>query len=152
MTETEKMLKAFEDYYETTYNLMQRKAVLDAVGNPPKAYLLELYKCVTIAHPAQYGKLPDLAVVSKARAGMDRPEVYEIPPPLIEDKIEVVHESIREAVNARAKEDGELNHRERERVRMLSMKGRATPAELFWLKAIDEYDGNWRKAYRAESA
>ena len=151
--ETDKMLTALEKYYEAKYNEPQRDALRRALGNPPKAYLLEVYTQVTMAHPAQYGKVPDLAVVSKVRAGMDRPETY-LPPddvPRIEYNPEVKG-LIDDHLATRTAEDGEQNHYERQRIRTKVSKGDATRAEQFWIMAIDEYGGNWREAYKRTAA
>ena len=70
MSETENMLDAFQEYYERSYNERMRKDLVSAIGDPPKKYLVELYKQVIHTHESKYGKLPDLAVISKVREQM----------------------------------------------------------------------------------
>ena len=148
-SDSDEMLGALEDYYDAMYNGPQRAALRKSLVGLPKAYLLELYTQVTMSHPAQYGKVPDLAVVSKVRTGMDRPETYLAPEdvPRIEYNPEV-QGVIDASLATRTAEDGEPNHYHRQLIRTKAAKGDATKAEVFWLKVIDEYGGNWREAYK----
>lgn len=155
MKPIEDLLHAFEQHYSTRdyqlgYTQTQRAEMVAKYGWVSQSYMAVLYDEVVSKHPMSLRSLPDMAVIVNATQSMDRPEVYAQPVIAIEDKTEQVHESIREHLNAEAKRNGEPNHEERERIRAKVAKNQATPHEAFWIKVIDGYNGDWRKAVSAE--
>lgn len=155
MKPIEDLLDAFQQHYTTNeralrYTRAQRDEMVSRYAWVSTSYMAVLYDEVVTVHPMSLRSLPDMAVISGAMQKMDRPEVYATSVAQIEDKSEPVYESIRDAVNSKAKAEGELNHRERERIRGKVRKGEATPAEAFWVRSIDENGGDWMRAVKAE--
>lgn len=158
-SEVDRMLDAFEQYYGLEYTPKMRSALISHLGNPPKSYLLELYKQTIEQIESRWGKLPDIAAIVKIKqqlpeawtfttggapeltedAGLDPDDVQATYNPGLDGKL-------RDAVNARAKQDGEINHRNRERMREKVRKGEATKAEHYRIWCIDVHNGDWRAA------
>lgn len=144
-SETTRMLDAFEDYYEVEYNSAMRRDLTVAIGHPPKNYLLELYKQVTAAHPSQYGKLPDVAVVNKVRNAMGPVETYREEQLTIEGPIEVITKAMEKAKEMKM-EGGVANWDEVNRVGLKIAKGDGTDAEKHWHWCMTENAGVWKKS------
>lgn len=152
MTEIQDLLDAFQMHYAgLKYTAGQRKELTERYSWIRPAYKVAVYEAVVTTHPAALRSLPDMAVIESAMRGLNRPESYEPPQPLLEDMTEAVHDSVRDAINAKAKRDGELNHEERNRVRQRVLRGQATEYERFWIRAIDEHGGDWRLAVAKEA-
>jgi hypothetical protein len=139
------MLRAFEEYYGIEYTPRMRSALLDRIGNPPKAYLLELYRMAIEQVEARWGKLPDLAAI--VRIQQQLPEAFTFSTdyqPILTEDAGLDVEDVKAKLAKVAAEDGEPNHRERERIR--HKKG-ATVEERFWIWCIDNHGGDWRSAW-----
>ena len=143
MSETEKMVKALEDYYGLSYTPVQRKAILSGLKHPPKPYLLDLYTQVINAFSSQFKTLPDLSVIRNAQRGMNPADVYLPPEKLIEDRSEETMAIIDSQLAEMHDDEGESNHFERERIREKVRKGDATKYEVYWIHVVDDLGGKW---------
>jgi len=160
MSEGMNLCKAFEQYYSTerslSYTDRVRASILDRFDNVPYRYAEALFDEVTRSFSGRGRNLPELADVERAASKMDRPEVYAepkqkaLPPP---ESSGGTRESwamfLRKVGSAMkvdpdkllAEQDEELNHAERERVRVRAMKGNATVYERHWLWCIEKNGG-----------
>jgi hypothetical protein len=120
-----------------------------------------LYDEVIRIHHTRFRVMPDVAIIEHAINAMNAPAVYDqpaeqlaLPEPDAVDRVEDVQHItavLTGHADARPRDTGEpeINHRERERVRVRAMKGDATSAEAFWIGCIDNHEGNWRAAWKA---
>lgn len=136
------MLDALEEYYDKKYNERMRKNVKEAIGHPPKKYLLALYKEITYAYTARYGKLPDVAVVAKAMGGMDSPASFRDVPKEIEGPVEIITQAAIKAQELKVK-SGIGNREEVDRVGVRIAKGNASDWEKHWYHCMTENGGKW---------
>ena len=163
MRPIEDMLNAFEMHYAgITYTPGQRAELLTKYSWVRSGYKIAVYDAVTRIHEARFRTLPDTAAIERAMTSLERPEVYDksaeqlaLPEPGSVDRSEdVSHITAVLTGHADAQrkpeEQQEINHFERERIRVRVLKGNATPAEAFWIRCIDEYGGDWKTARLAE--
>ena len=150
-SEADKMLDAFEQYYALEYTPRMRQAMREHLGMPPKEYLLEVYKLVIEQVEARWNRLPDLAAVMRVQQQL--PEAFtfasDYSVPQLTDDAGVDMVAIETELAQRQEQDGEPNHEERERIRRKVAKGEATKYELFWIRCIDEFGGDWRRGVRS---
>ncbi len=157
------MLNAFVIHYggEIQYTEAQCVELTARYHWIRSGYAAVLYDGVIRIHLASLRSLPDVAVIEKAIGGLDEPRIYDAPPVLpppekgAEDRRADVARVVAETAGKMKPDlitgsEDEMNHFEREKIRVRAMKGRATDAELFWLKVIDEFGENWQAAHAAE--
>jgi hypothetical protein len=78
------LLNGFQTHYSThqlklDYTQAQRNELVRRFQWISSAYARVLYEAVVTVHPMSLRSLPDIAVISEAMKGLDRPEVYEPP-------------------------------------------------------------------------
>lgn len=154
MKPIEELIEAFQQHYssrETTlrYTAMQHAELCKKYGWFSSRYADVVYDEVVSTHPMSLRSLPDIALISTAVSHLDEPAVYHGPVNQIEDHSAETHELVDECLANRAKEEGEPNHEEREKIRKKVALGRATKEEVFWITCIDKYNGNWARAMSA---
>jgi len=142
------LFKAFEIHYsdenQRKYSVSQLQELTDKYAWISQEYSAALYDEVVSTHPAALRSLPDMAVLHKAEKALDRPEVYEKPKPMIEDKTGPTFDEVENMLARKRERDGEPNHFERERIRHRVAKGDATRAEGWWIHIIDHEKGVWK--------
>lgn len=150
-----KMLGALEDYYGKKYTDVQRRVLVQNLGDLPYEYTLDLYKVVVNQHaPTQLRALPDLPRFRECQGELNPSATYGRPALPDPDDLELTYDpeldaELRAAVEQKAQADGERNHEERQRIRGKVSKGEASAAEAYWIRVIDEFGGDWRRAHAA---
>ena len=154
MNKAKDMVEALQLHYSTAKHAPkygQRMAVdiVDAYAWMSDRYSEMLFnEVVRTFEPTSTRPLPDLAAIAKAEKALPDPAMTARPAAESREKLERTDTLIRERVNAKAKEDGEVNHVERQRVREKMRRGEATKWEVRWITVIDKYGGDWGRAMR----
>lgn len=142
MNKTIEFLEALQDYYGLKYTKVQIGAMASNIGNPNKAYLLELYKVIINSYSGQYGKLPDLATIRRLQESMDPPETFLEPVPMLPSPI--IAEAMVKAQEMKMK-DGVANWDEVHRVGARLAMGNGSKWEKHWYWCMTENKGVWKK-------
>ena len=154
MTQIADMLQAFSMHYGgLRYTAGQYAELMGKYSWIERVYKNALYDEVIASHPASLRSLPDVAVIEKAMLSLGRPEIFAPPqieaPIDAEDRSEVIAK-ITAAVMHHVEpipEMADSGEAERQRIRVRVLKGQATECEAFWIRCIDDYGGDWRRAY-----
>lgn len=150
----EDLLRAFEQYYSGSdytleYTETQQAVLMKHYGWMSETFKLVVYDEVLSQHGSQFRSLPDIAAIEKAIHGLDRPETYEVPVPLLEAPMDVDNNPkdrdvwldflarIGSELGKRADNSGEMNHEERERVRYRIAHNDATLYERHWVWCVE---------------
>ena len=141
MRQIDDLLSAFEAYYTTSqqplrYTKMAREMISRKFGWIGQGFKGVLFDAVTSVHPTSLRSLPDIAVIQKAVAGFDNPQIYEAPKnlPQIEDKTEVVIDQVQSEIRKLAAHQGTRDPEGVQRIQDKARRGDASNDQLWWLK------------------
>ena len=154
MNKAKGLVEALQMHYSTSkhapkYGQKMAMSIVDTYAWMSERYAeMLLREVVRTFEPTSTRPLPDLAAIAKAEKALPDPAMIARPAAESREKLERTDTLIRERVNAKAKEDGEVNHVERQRVREKMRRGEATKWEVRWITAIDKYGGDWGRAMR----
>ena len=154
MRPVDDLLSAFEAYYTTGQQPMRYTKVARSLIASKFAWLGEgfknvLFDAVTSVHPTSLRSLPDIAVLQKAAAGFDNPQIYEKPQnvPQIEDRSEEVFDQVEAEMQRMTEQQGSRDPEGVQQMRDKARRGDASNDQLWWLKVQLE-GGNtagWKK-------
>ena len=160
------LLNAFVTYYGEGKDYPQypegvMAALVKKYSYFPAYYIEPIYDRVIEEHPRRWG-LPGVAEIHKAVVKAGPPESYRPPtnakqieaPADTKDFTDRIAGAVAEAAGKKTPNEiigdaEEPNHFERQRIRTRIMKGDATDDEIFWMRVIDEYGGDWMAARKA---
>lgn len=150
------LIGAFTNHYATSlnrpvYSRQMANDIADRYAWIGERYKVALYEEVIRSfRPTQVRPLPDVAALTDAEKALPDPATFAdytraLPEPLDVDSNKHDRESwlsllakLGSEIGKRAEHDGEMNHRERERVRRRAERGEATEYELAWLESRDK--------------
>ncbi len=157
----DKVITRFKAHYPNAvaYTDAQVKELRELYRWMRPNFAAHLYDEVIKIHRTKYRVMPDVSAIEKAILGMNAPAVYDSPteqlalpePGAVDRSAEVKH--ITEVLTGRREPDAgdqEINHVERQRIRVKVARGNATDEERFWISCIDDYGGDWAAAYKAK--
>lgn len=105
MKPIEDLLRGFQAHYSTDdrpmrYTKVQWNEMVRKYGWISEGYARVLYEEIVTQHPMSLRSLPDMAVMTEAMRGLDRPEVYSepYPVPLLTDDAGWTEEELEQAL------------------------------------------------------